>query len=51
MQKTAAQGFPASLEPGKNGYRVCVGRYRELDNAVLMERVLKERGYVTRILG
>lgn len=51
IQKTASQGFPASLEPTEKGYRVCVGRYRELDNAALMERVLKERGYITRILG
>ena len=50
-KEVTAQGFPASIERKNSRYSVCVGRYRELDNAALMERILKGNGYVTRILG
>lgn len=50
-QEAAKTGFPAGVEKRRDHYSVCIGRYRELDNAVLMERLLKQKGYVTRILG
>ncbi len=50
-RRAVEQGFPSSIERKDGRYSVCIGRYQELDNAVLMERVLKSRGYVTRILG
>ena len=51
VKKVSGEGFPAMLDTKDQRYRVLVGRYQELDNAVLMERVLRKHGYTTRIIG
>ncbi len=51
VKKAAGDGFPAVLDQKNNVYRITVGRYQELDNAVLMEQALRRRGYTTQIVG
>lgn len=51
MQQVSGEGFPAMVDTRNRAYRVVVGRYQELDNAVLMERVLRNHGYATKIVG
>lgn len=51
VKKVSGEGFPAMLDTKNQVYRVMVGRYQELDNAVLMERTLRNRGYTTKIVG
>ena len=51
IKKVNAEGFPAMVSKDNRGYRVLVGRYQELDNAVLMEKMLRKHGYVTKIVG
>lgn len=51
MNRVANEGFPAMMDTRNQVYRVTVGRYQELDNAVLMERVLRDHGYATKIIG
>ncbi len=41
------QGYPAVLDTSNGFYRVRVGEYTELDQAVDMEQRLKSRGYTT----
>ncbi len=41
------QGYPAYLDFDGNLYRVRVGNYEQLDQAVDMEQRLKNRGYTT----
>lgn len=41
------QGFPAELSFNGTLYRVLVGNYPELEQAVEMEQRLKNRGYTT----
>lgn len=41
------QGYPASIDFAENLYRVRVGNYDQLDQAVDMEQRLKNRGYTT----
>ena len=41
------QGYPAYLDSSNGLYRVRVGNYDELDQAVDMEQRLKNRGYTT----
>ncbi len=42
--------FPARIERGEGFYRVRVGSYRELDEAIRMEQRLKRAGYQTVIV-
>lgn len=51
VKKVSAEGFPAMVDTRNQMYRVLVGRYQELDNAVLMEKMLRRHGYVTKIVG
>ena len=51
VKKIAGEGFPVMIDTRNQQYRVLVGRYQELDNAVIMERMLRNRGYATRIIG
>lgn len=51
MKKVSEDGFPVTLDTKNQMFRVMVGRYQELDNAVLMERVLRKHGYTTKIVG
>ena len=51
MKKVTEDGFPVTLDTKNQMFRVMVGRYQELDNAVLMERVLRKHGYTTKIVG
>lgn len=51
VRKVSAEGFPTMMDTRNQMYRVLVGRYQELDNAVLMEKMLRRHGYVTKIVG
>ena len=42
--------FPARIERGDGFYRVRVGSYRNLDEAIRMEQRLKRAGYQTVIV-
>lgn len=44
------QGFPAYIEYSDGLYRVIVGVFAQLDNAVAMEQTLREAGYNTFII-
>ena len=42
--------FPARIERGDGFFRVRVGDYKELEDAIQMERRLKRAGYQTIIV-
>lgn len=44
------QDFPAMKDPWEGYYRVLVGEYENLEEAVLTEQLLKRRGYQTLIV-
>ncbi len=45
-----AQDYPASIDEGDGYFRVRVGDFSSLDDAVIMERRLKNAGYATLLL-
>ncbi len=49
LMELQAEGFPAWIEAGDGYYRVKVGAFEQLDNAVRMERKLRQKGYNTFI--
>lgn len=49
-EKVTESGFPAMVDRQQQIWRVLVGRYQVLDNAVLMERALRLAGYSTKIM-
>lgn len=49
-EKVTESGFPAMVDRKEQVWRVLVGRYQVLDNAVLMERALRLAGYSTKIM-
>lgn len=50
QQELLEQGFPAVTSQGSGLYRVTVGTFPALDEAVEMERALKKAGYQTVII-
>lgn len=50
QNELADQDFPAGIEQDGGLYRVMVGEFRTLDEAVQMERQLKRAGYQTVVL-
>lgn len=46
-----AQGYPAKVVYENDLYKVQIGDYKNLDNAAMMERSLREAGYNTFITG
>ena len=49
MERVKAEGFPVILDADQGVYRIQVGNYQELENAVTMERLLRRRGFSTII--
>ena len=50
LEELEEDGFPAFITVGSDGlYRVQVGAFRQMDNAVRMERRLRNAGYNTFI--
>lgn len=47
--KLRALGFSAYVEEAQGGYRVRVGRFKALDEAVEMERELSKKGFPTKL--
>lgn len=45
-----SKGFPASITKEPECYAVLVGRYHDLETAVNMERMLRQKGYTTMIM-
>lgn len=50
MEQIKAEGFPVILDADQGIYRIQVGNYQELENAVTMERLLRKRGFSTVII-
>ena len=49
LEKLLSEGFPSFLLLEDRLYKVQVGAYRMLDNAVRMEKSLRDAGYATFI--
>ena len=50
MERVKAEGFPVILDADQGFYRIQVGSYQELENAITMERLLRKRGFSTCII-
>lgn len=48
-EKLCSLGFAAYLEEAAGGYRVRVGRFKSLDEALEMERRLSQKGFPTKV--